>query len=117
MLNATGVFGNVADKAPWQLKPSTRGTSDILTSCLVTLSLCAWSAIHVNVEPDEEEFGPHKVEPKSWMSRAWKYLGAFFLALASKATWRKVGWFVAAVLAPELVCARSISEINASQRL
>ncbi|KAH7138464.1 hypothetical protein B0J11DRAFT_587789 [Dendryphion nanum] len=33
----------------WQMGPTTRGTSDILFSSLVTWFLCIWSALHLNV--------------------------------------------------------------------
>lgn len=103
MLNATRIFGNVTDTAAiWHAEPQGRGTYSILTSCLTTLSLCAWSAIHVNVDPGDE-FGPRRSEPKSWLGRTWNGLGSFFLFFVSKATWRKFGWFSLAILAPEMV--------------
>ena len=36
---------------PWVNAPKTRGTSDLLLSCLTTLALCAWTAYHPNVHP------------------------------------------------------------------
>ena len=33
----------------WQSDPAGRGTLTIIISCVVTLSLCVWTAIHLNV--------------------------------------------------------------------
>ena len=70
------IFGNGSDTVHWQPNPNIRGTADILTSCLTTLLLCVWTAVHLNVP-----------EP----GRPVKH---FF---------RKVGWLILALLAPELV--------------
>lgn len=39
---------------PWVPEPNGRGTWDILYSCIFTLSLCVWSAIHLNIPPKGE---------------------------------------------------------------
>ena len=69
-------FGNGSDVAHWKPNPTTRGTSDILTTCLITLLLCVWTAVHLNV-PAPNTF---------WKSRL-----------------EKVGWLILALVAPELV--------------
>ncbi|KAL1798316.1 hypothetical protein ACET3X_002353 [Alternaria dauci] len=60
----------------WKAEPYVRGTSSILTSCLITLTLCVWTAVHLNIPKYQK---------------------------ASQATWRKVAWLITAMLAPELV--------------
>lgn len=40
-INATSEF--------WRPNPSTRGTYDILSTCVITMSLCVWSALHLNI--------------------------------------------------------------------
>ena len=70
------LFGNGTDIVYWKPNPDSRGTFDILTTCLITLLLCAWTAVHLNVSPP----------------------GSFW-----KPVWRKVGWLILAVLAPEMV--------------
>ena len=66
------------DIAPaWVSSPQVRGTSDILWSCVVTLTACFYTAIHLNV--------PHFHET------TWHFL------------WRKVKWVALALFAPELV--------------
>lgn len=70
-------FTNSSD-SNWVPEPGTRGTFSILSVCLVTLGLCVWTAIHLNVSEHEE--------PK------WKQL------------MRKIGWLILGLLSPELVC-------------
>ena len=39
-----------SDQFPsWRSEPNGRGTWSILSSCLITLVLCVWTAIHLNV--------------------------------------------------------------------
>ncbi|KAH7176154.1 hypothetical protein EDB81DRAFT_772004 [Dactylonectria macrodidyma] len=61
----------------WVPEPSTRGTFRLLYSCLFTLTLCVYTAIHLNV-PKRRETG----------------LELF---------WRKLKWVLVAIFAPELV--------------
>ena len=66
----------------YQREPKTRGTIDLLLSCTLTLVLCVWTALHLNIEPLES-------------SRS-KHAGASRLA-------GKAIWGLAALVAPELV--------------
>ncbi|KAH8701321.1 hypothetical protein GQ44DRAFT_55400 [Phaeosphaeriaceae sp. PMI808] len=59
----------------WHPEPKTRGTYSILSSCLITVGLCVWTALHLNIP----EYG------------------------SSKQMWRKIGWLSVGLLAPELV--------------
>lgn len=62
---------------PWVNSPSMRGTSDILTSCLLTLFACIYTALHLNVpKQNAGSYGLFKV---------------------------KCLWSVAALAAPEIV--------------
>jgi hypothetical protein len=67
--------------AQWHPEPQFRGTFQILSSCLVTIGLCVWTAVHLNV-PE------HDHKKKLWPSRQF---------------WRKTGWLILGVFAPELV--------------
>ena len=72
------IFGtNATAHATWVASPQGRGTWDILSTCIITLGLCVFSAIHLNI-PD----------PK------WGF-------------WTKAGmktkWLLIALLAPEFV--------------
>ena len=70
------LFGNGTDLVHWKPSPTTRGTSDILSTCIITMLLCVWTAVHLNVSPPESVWTPRL---------------------------RKVGWLVLALLAPEVV--------------
>ena len=70
------LFGNGTNLVHWKPNPNTRGTSDILSTCIITMLLCVWTAVHLNVSP------PGSV----WVPRL-----------------RKVGWLVLALLAPEMI--------------
>lgn len=45
------VLGNVTATRTftWRNEPDTRGTWTILSSCLITLSLCLWKSLHLNL--------------------------------------------------------------------
>jgi hypothetical protein len=60
----------------WNPEPDFRGTYGILSNCLVTISLCVWTALHLNIP----EYG--------------KSLKQFF---------HKAGWLLVGLFAPELV--------------
>ncbi len=60
----------------WVPDADTRGTWNLLYSCVFTLALCVWTAIHLNVPaPGESSF---------------------------RQTCRKAKWVIAAIFAPEL---------------
>ena len=56
----------------WVSPPNTRGTSDILYTCIVTIVLCVYTAVHINIPPPGERFY------WQWLRRAkWTALGVF----------------------------------------
>lgn len=68
----------------WVSQPDGRGTFDILWSCLITIFLCTWVSLHLNVPASHE-----------------KYRHLFF---------RKMRWMVQAIMAPEFVLAFAIGQ-------
>lgn len=60
----------------WKPEPNFRGTWRILSSCLITLSLCLLKAVHLNLPVYDE---------------TWQQTG------------RKMGWVLLGLLAPEMV--------------
>lgn len=60
----------------WQPEPSTRGTWSILSVCVITTSLCVWTAVHLNIPPPDQKSAPF---------------------------WRKVYWLCVGLFAPEMV--------------
>ena len=71
--------------------PSGRGTIGLLTTCILTLFACVWTAIHLNVFPRDS----------SWRER--------FI--------HKVGWTLLASFAPEVVVWRAISQWESARAL
>ena len=76
------IFTNTTDVVAWVDEPDRRGTSGILTSCIGTMLLCVWTALHLNL--------PHPSSVKQrWYNNSQQ--------------WRKVRWLFLGWLAPELV--------------
>lgn len=74
----SSIFGDFSEGAVrWQPNPNQRGTFDILTTCIVTISLCVWTALHLNVPAVGES--------------------------STKQMFRKIGWLCVGLLAPEVV--------------
>ena len=69
--------GNSTAERVWHPNVTARGTWAIYQSCIVTIGLCVWQSIHLNIPP------PHE---------AWY-----------KQTIRKVGFALTALIAPEFV--------------
>ena len=69
----------------WVSTSGVRGTSDILWSCIVTLTACVYTAIHLNVPPPREG--------------RWHFL------------WRKSKWVALALFAPEIVLYCALTQL------
>ncbi|MCJ1264560.1 hypothetical protein MMC22_004433 [Lobaria immixta] len=74
----------------WQDGPNTRGTWDIISSCVITLCLCLWTALHLNIP---EHHG------------------------TITQRWRKVGWLFIGLLAPEMVVFTALEQRRAALAL
>lgn len=68
----------------WRAEPNGRGTFSLVFSCIVTLTLCVWSALHLNIPP------PHR-------GLRWRFL-------------EKTKWVLYGVFAPELVVATAAAQ-------
>lgn len=80
----TPVFAN-----GWISPPSGRGSSDILWSCLLTIFVCTWTALHLNLPSQDEKY---------WQIQL-----------------RRARWMVAAVLIPEVVMASAFAQRTAAR--
>lgn len=85
----TNAFGstNTTATAGWEPDPNTRGTWTIVVSCVITLALSAWTALHLNVPAQQGRQGLR---------------------------WRKAKWLGLGLIAPEVVayvawCQRRVS--------
>lgn len=69
----------------WVSEPSnTRGTFSILSSCILTLTLCVYTAIHLNI-PSCRDSELHK----SMRTTKWVFLGIFAPELVVFVAWRQ----------------------------
>ena len=59
-MNSTLVHG-------WVASPNERGTIDIVWSCIVTIVLCSWSVLFLNV-PDKYDFRSYLATKLSWVA-------------------------------------------------
>ncbi|KAF8865240.1 hypothetical protein BDZ45DRAFT_612349 [Acephala macrosclerotiorum] len=75
----------------WYPSSSTRGTGDLLYSCALTLSLCVYTAIHLNIPAPDES--------------AWKQ------------TLRKAKWVLIGIFAPEIVLYTALQQWLSARRL
>lgn len=64
--------------------PDGRGTLSLLFSCLLTLGLCVWSAVHLNLPKYDESENAY-----SYRYFKWSILGLFGPELVIWAAWRQ----------------------------
>ena len=76
----------------------TRGTMDILWSCLFTIITCTWTVQHLNVPEQREGRNPGK-----WGTIWW----------AIKGGWTSTKWMLVTVLAPEILLAKNVGDLTA----
>ena len=75
----------------WISGANTRGTADILYTCIVTIILCVWTCVHMNIPAPGEK-----------PSRHW---------------WRKIKWTIYGLLGPEIVLFTAWSQYNEAKDL
>ncbi|KAM7203206.1 hypothetical protein V8F20_004148 [Naviculisporaceae sp. PSN 640] len=51
----------------WQEEPNGRGTFSLIVSCLLTLTLCVWSALHLNVPAQHTGLRGRILEKTKWV--------------------------------------------------
>lgn len=67
----------------WHPVPTYRGTYNILSACLVTIGLCVWSALHLNVP------GYGKASTQWWRKVKWLFVGLFAPELVAWTAFRQ----------------------------
>ena len=68
----------------WVNDPDGRGTFTILSSCILTLSLCVYTSIHLNVRPYKQ------TELQSWIETTkWVFFGILAPELMVFVAWRQ----------------------------
>lgn len=113
-----------SDPAPqfepgWVSTPGNRGTLNILFSCVITLVLCVWTTVHVNIEPDNEVNDTLAGALQTFLPKRYlrwlksEKVGRF---LASRFV-RKLGWGSMTVVVPEVAMAVAAYEQRTAMRL
>ncbi|OCL11188.1 hypothetical protein AOQ84DRAFT_424782 [Glonium stellatum] len=92
----------------WQPSPNTRGTLSIILSCVITLFLCIWTTVFVNIEPKDSKLS--RIYCKG-LGESW--LGKF---LAHKSV-RKAGWSCVTLVVPEITLAIAAHERMSAAKL
>lgn len=82
--STTAPTGDVQHTVGWVSDPNGRGTAGLILSCLLTLILCVWSAMHLNI-PQK-----HESKPQYWLRNAkWVFLGILIPELVVLSAWRQ----------------------------
>ncbi len=76
-VSKTNVGGTIA----WQPEPSTRGTWSILSVCVITTSLCVWTAVHLNIPPSDQKHA------QFWRKLYWLGVGLFAPEMVAYTAW------------------------------
>jgi len=58
---------SASDTAAWQPEPLTRRAFSIISTCFVTLDLCVWTSIHLNLSAHEEGWMRPRLRRMGWM--------------------------------------------------
>lgn len=74
----------MAPTTGWVADPSGRGTLSIITSCVLTMGLCVWSALHLNIPSWKE------TTVQMWLRNIkWMLMGLFGPELVVFGAWRQ----------------------------
>ena len=95
---------NTSDTISWESEPNGRGTFSILGSCVITLTLCVWTAVHLNV-PEEHTPFIQRYKTKLY----WLLMGVFAPELVVYLAWTQ--WSAAKSLTTKI---RGVLEENVS---
>ena len=85
------IFGHVNDSPQWQPDPAGRGTSGLLQQCIITIGLCVYSAINLNILP-------HR-------------------STAADRFFAKFGWILLTLLVPEFIVYNAWSQRRKAQAI
>ena len=70
-------FGVASNETVWRPEPTTRGTFGLLSSCVITMILCIWTSLHLNI-PDVDEPRIKYLPPRHTLRKAyWVLIGLF----------------------------------------
>lgn len=103
--SAADAEGNSTAAASWEPQPARRGTFGIISTCLVTLALCTWKIVHLNLPG----VCPQADLPYSawWRRQGGAASGRsarhrLIHVLGGHQVARQIGWLLIALFTPEL---------------
>jgi len=70
--------------AKWHPEPTFRGTFSILSSCLITMALCVWTAVHLNIPAHREKAAIGFITPQFIRKIKWLFIGLLAPEFVSK---------------------------------
>lgn len=97
-----GAEGNITSGFTWEPQPERRGTFGIISSCFVTLALCTWKIVHLNLPgmcPDEGL--PWTAWFKKGTTHSMRH--RFVHIFGGHQITRQIGWLLIGLFAPELI--------------
>src|SRR4051812_33662099 len=56
-----------AETTSWFSAPNFRGTWELLVSCILTLTVCVWSALHLNVPRENSKLRQRNIRRTKWI--------------------------------------------------
>jgi hypothetical protein len=81
--------------------PDSRGTLDILWSCLFTIVACTWTIQHLNI-PNQRQ--PKDRDHGCWCDFKW----------ALKRFWANLKWMLLTIVAPEFILGKAVHDLAAA---
>lgn len=83
-ISVTSALAQSTETVGWQSDPNGRGTFTLVSSCIFTLTICVYSAMHLNVPPHEES------AIQFWLRNIrWGLLGIFGPELVVFIAWKQ----------------------------
>ncbi|KAE8132567.1 hypothetical protein BDV38DRAFT_287603 [Aspergillus pseudotamarii] len=111
MTSIFGVRPRNDTAARWESEPNARGTWAILSSSLITLALCVWTAVHLNLPGHGKSNYTEKYRSLGFLVQRWPKLSWLVL------WWRKAAWLVLGIFAPEVVIFAALGQWTEAHRL
>ncbi|CAI6339256.1 unnamed protein product [Periconia digitata] len=65
--SSTAASPDAAEFTSWYNPPNFRGTWDLVVSCVLTLVLCVWSALHLNVPTEHSKLRQRNLKRARWI--------------------------------------------------
>ncbi|KAK3348963.1 hypothetical protein B0T25DRAFT_481303 [Lasiosphaeria hispida] len=87
-------FGVANNHTVWQPEPAGRGTYGLVLSCVITMVLCVWTAVHLNIPEHQDQHSKYPNTPRH---------KRLLRCLPPPQVQHKVWWLLLGLFAPEIV--------------